>query len=175
MTRKQCYEYIGKRCVVKTESQEAFKKYTGIFAISTKGVEGYTIYSKGGIDSERLMNFLENNITNIYKNKVIILDNASSHKNYEVKNLINKDNHLLYSVPYQHYTNTIEQFFSVLKSKLKKMKGGNFNQLKINVKNALELIPNQTYKNIFKGSYKREVKYVSKKTSRLRKLKKYKL
>ena len=34
--RKHCYETIGKRCIVKTHSQEVFKKYTGIFAISTE-------------------------------------------------------------------------------------------------------------------------------------------
>ena len=49
--RKHCYETIGKRCVIKTHSQEVFKKYTWIFAISTKGVIGYEIYDKGGIDS----------------------------------------------------------------------------------------------------------------------------
>jgi len=31
---------------VKTESQEVFKKYTGIFAISSKGVIGYEVYKK---------------------------------------------------------------------------------------------------------------------------------
>ena len=30
MIRRKCYEELGKRCVVKTESQEIFKKYTGI-------------------------------------------------------------------------------------------------------------------------------------------------
>ena len=46
MIRKKCYEELGKRCVVKTESQEVFKKYTGIFAISSKGVIGYEVYKK---------------------------------------------------------------------------------------------------------------------------------
>jgi hypothetical protein len=36
--RNHCYNELGKRCVIKTQSQEVFKKYTGIFAISTKGV-----------------------------------------------------------------------------------------------------------------------------------------
>ena len=116
LIRKQCYEHIGRKCVVKTESQEVFKKYTGIFAISTKGIEGYKIYDKGGIDSDRLLSFLKENITDKYKKKVIT-----------------------------------------------------------NIKTVLENIPINTYKNIFKGSYKREVKYKPKKQSRLRKPKKYKL
>lgn len=32
--RHHCYSEKGKRCVIKTQSQEVFKKYTGIFAIS---------------------------------------------------------------------------------------------------------------------------------------------
>jgi hypothetical protein len=47
-----------------------------------------TLYNKGGIDSDRL---LEENITSIYKNKVIILDNASSHRNDKIKKVIEKD------------------------------------------------------------------------------------
>jgi hypothetical protein len=38
--RNHCYNEIGKCCVIKTQSQEVFKKYIGIFAISTKGVLG---------------------------------------------------------------------------------------------------------------------------------------
>ena len=34
--RNHCYNEIGKRCVIKTQSQEVFKKYTGIFAISNR-------------------------------------------------------------------------------------------------------------------------------------------
>ena len=36
--RQHCYSEMGKRCVIKTTSQEVFKKYTGIFAITSKGV-----------------------------------------------------------------------------------------------------------------------------------------
>ena len=77
--RHNCYNTIGKRCTLKTQSQEVFKKYTGIFAISTKGVLGWELYEKGGIDTDRLYNFLEKYITNSNKKKLIILDNASCH------------------------------------------------------------------------------------------------
>ena len=60
--RHHCYSYIGKRCD-KTESQEVFKKYTGIFAISTKGVLGWELYEKSGINTDRLVEFLEENIS----------------------------------------------------------------------------------------------------------------
>ena len=98
MIRRKCYEELGKRCIVKTESQEVFKKYTGIFAISTKGVIGYEVYKKGGIDSNRMINFINKFINGKYK--LIILDNAS-HRNQLVKDVIKKYNNLLYAVPYK--------------------------------------------------------------------------
>ena len=86
--------------------------------LSTKGVLGWKLYDKGGINSERLYDFLQEHITNKYKNKLIIMDNASSHRNRKIKDLVNKDNEILYSVAYQDFTNAIENWFSVLKSKL---------------------------------------------------------
>ena len=91
MIRRKCYEELGKRCVVKTESQEVFKKYTGIFAISSKGVIGYEVYKKGGINSNRMIDFINKFINGEYKNKLIILDNASSHRNQKIKDLITKN------------------------------------------------------------------------------------
>ena len=82
--RNHCYSEMGKRCVIKTQSQEVFKKYTGVFAISTKGILGWDLYEKGGINTDRLVDFLEMHITNKYKNKLIILDNASSHRNEKI-------------------------------------------------------------------------------------------
>jgi len=111
--RNHCYSEKGKRCVIKTQSQEVFKKYTGIFAISVNGVVGWDLYEKSGINADRMVEFLEANITNKFKNKLIILDNASSHRNPKVKEVINKDNHLLYAVPYQHFTNSIENYFII--------------------------------------------------------------
>jgi len=164
--RNHCYNEIGKRCTIKTQSQDVFKKYTAIFAISTTGVIGWEMYEKGGIDSDRLYKFIENNITNKYKNKLIILDNASSHRNETIKTLVNKDNQILYSCAYQHYTNCIENYFSVLKSKLKKLEGIKYNELKENIKNVLKIIPKETYMNIFKGSYEREIEYKKKSKSK---------
>jgi len=108
--RNHCYSEKGKRCVIKTQSQEVFKKYTGIFAISVNGVVSWDLYEKSGINADRMVEFLEANITNKFKNKLIILDNASSHRNPKVKEVINKDNHLLYAVPYQHFHYEVRKF-----------------------------------------------------------------
>ena len=90
--------------------KEVFKKYTGIFAISVNGVEGWDLYEKSGINTERLITFLETHITGKYKNKLIILDNASSHRNQQIKDLVNKHNNILYAVPYQHFHYEVRKF-----------------------------------------------------------------
>jgi transposase len=170
--RQHCYSEMGKRCVIKTTSQEVFKKYTGIFAISSKGVIDWDLYEKGGITTDRLIEFLEKNITSKLQNKLIILDNASSHRNERIKELIGKNNHILYAVPYQHFTNSIENYFSMLKSRLQKTEGLKYTDLKANIASVLRNIPKQNYENIFKGAYERNTVYVKHKTRKI-KLKKY--
>ena len=85
MVRSYCRSRLGKRCTIKTHSQEVFKKYTGIFAISTEKCIAYKVYDKGGITAHRLIEFLENEVLKDLSGKVVILDNASSHRNAEVK------------------------------------------------------------------------------------------
>ena len=169
--RNHCYSNKGKRCVIKTQSQEVFKKYTGVFAITVKGVIGWDLYNKGGINTDRLVDFLEEHITGKLKNKLIILDNASSHRNQRIKDLVNKHNNICYAVPYQHFTNSIENFFSMLKSRLQKKNGLSYLNLKQNIEQVITEIPSEKYKNIFKGAYERPEKYVEKnKTRKIRKL-----
>jgi transposase len=173
--RKHCYNKLGKRCVIKTENQEVFKKFTCIMAINSRGCIGWELYEKGGIDSERLLTFLNTHITSRYRNKVIILDNASSHRNPNVKSKIRENNKLLYSVPYQHYTNAIENYFSVLKSKIRNSNLLGYRQLKNGLDGIINQIPSETYKKILKGSYDRQdYTYTKKKSNRERPLKNYK-
>ena len=172
--RHHCYNTIGKRCVIKTQSQEVFKRYTGIFAISVNGVEGYELYEKSGITSDRLLDFLQKFITEKYKNKLIVLDNAPVHRNLKIKELVDKHNKLLYSVPYQHFSNAIENFFSMLKSRLQKEEGITYTDLKRNIQKIITHIPKEYMYNIINGAYKnRDVKYTSCNKTRKRKPKEY--
>ena len=142
-------------------------------AIGTNGIEGWVLYEKGGIDTDRLVDFLEEFITTKYKNKLIILDNASSHRNERIRELINKHNQVLYAVPYQHFTNSIENFFSVFKSKLQKKVGITYQELKSNIKDTVKDIPSEILYRIFQGSYERDEKYKrksSRKTQRRKKV-----
>ena len=174
MKRNHCYNEIGKRCIIKTQSQDVFKKYTAIFAISSKGIEGFELYEKGGIDTTRLKTFLETYILNKYRKKLIILDNASSHRNETIKNLINQANKVLFSVPYQHFTNAIENYFSMFKSRLSKLDGLTYNELKANINKVIKDIPQEKFLNIFKGAYNRKEKYIKSSITRKRKPKNYK-
>ena len=54
------------------------------------------------------------------------------------KELIKKDNNLLYAVSYQHYTNAIEGYFNVLISRLQKKKDLTYTELVNNVKDVLD-------------------------------------
>ena len=51
----------------------------------------------------------------------------------------------MYTVPYQHYTNAIEGYFNVLKSRLQKKKGITYNELVNNLKDVLDEIPIHIY------------------------------
>jgi hypothetical protein len=42
---------------------------------------GWELYEKRGINADRLYEFLKTHIMSEYKDKLIILDNASSHRN----------------------------------------------------------------------------------------------
>lgn len=174
------YSYcpLGKRCAIPTDDNFIFRKYTLLVAISMNGLVGAKIYEKGGMTKERFVDFIDLFIKDKYKNHLIILDNAGSHQNDIVKNkIIQTDNKYLFSIPYQHYTNAIENFFSQLKHYLKLNKpSSSFTQIKTNINNALKNIKKENYKNYIENSYKKkEKREPSKKySSRRRKLKKYK-
>ena len=133
--------------LLQTNNQNVFKKYTGIFAMTTEEILSYTIFFKNGINSKRLVEFL-NTFLSTTKNKLIILDNASSHKNKQVQNAIIKNNSLLYSVPYQHGTQAMEGFSNILKSRLKQKSSDlSYNNLCLNIKNVISEIPKFFYLN----------------------------
>ena len=131
----------------------------------------WDLYEKGGINTDRLIDFLEHNITSKLRNKLIILDNASAHRNERIKALVNKHNNLLYAVPYQHFTNSIENYFSMLKSRLQKLDWLTHAELKENITKTIQNTPKEKYRNIIKGAYERPEKYISKKNN-TRKIKK---
>ena len=85
---------------------------------------------------------------------------------------MNKNNKLLYAVPYQHFKNSIENYFSMMKARLRKIEGLTHSEIKQNISNVIRNIPKEKYENIFKGAYNRNAVYVKNKT-RKNKTKKY--
>ena len=93
--------------------------------------------------SNRLIEFL-NKFLLEQKSKLIILANASCHRTKVVKDLIQLNNNLLYTILYNHRTQAIEGFFNVLRSKFAKKKGFTYE----NIKNVLKEIPQKIYQNL---------------------------
>ena len=79
---------IGKRCVIKTDNNFVFKKFTLLSAISNQKCIGWILYEKGGSTKERFVDFLQNYIFQKYKNYLLVLDNARAHNNNLVKESI---------------------------------------------------------------------------------------
>mgnify|MGYP000674080630 CR=1 FL=1 len=102
--RNHCYSEKGKRCVIKTQSQEVFKKYTGVFAISVGGVVNWDLYEKSGINTDRLIDFLEHNKEQY--SKIFVLWGITSIYRWEM---------------YSNTTNQLEP--CILRSKRSKNKG----------------------------------------------------
>lgn len=142
------YGPLGKRCIIPTDDNFIFRKYTLLVAISMNGIVGAKIYEKGGMTKERFVDFIDLFIKDKYKDHLIILDNAGSHQNDLVKNkIIQTGNKYLFSIPYQPKTNAIENFFSQLKHYLRLNKpSSSFNQIKTNIKDALKNIKKKIIK-----------------------------
>ncbi len=152
-----CRNTIGKRCKKITKSNEVFKKYTLIMAIRYDGVVGWELYKKGGIDSKRYIKFLNKHILKKYKNKLILMDNASSHRNQKVKDtIVNSNNDYVYILPYQHGLNIIEISFNQLKYYMKMDELMNFDEIKKSIKDSIKKINKENYINYFKGTYNKK-------------------
>lgn len=172
-----CRNDLGKRCIIKTDDNSVFKKYSLVVAISNKKCLGYKLYENGAVNAERFNDFLIEIVKNT-KNKLIILDNGQIHKKENVKNTIsNSDNKLLYTCPYHPRLNTIEQWFNQVKHYIKQDKPKNFNSLKESLKNSINKIKKEHYENYFIYAYNKKSykdKKESKKSSKYRKPKIYK-
>jgi hypothetical protein len=104
---------LGKRCVIKTNENYIFRKFTLLCAINNFKCIGYKLYNDNGMTKEKFVDFLKENIFEKYKNNLIILDNAGSHNNEYVKNaIIENRNHFLFTLPYTPKINCIEGYFN---------------------------------------------------------------
>jgi transposase len=170
---------LGKRCVIKTNDNYVFRKFSLLVAINNSKCVGHTLYEKGGMTKERFVEFLEKFVFNKYKKHLIILDNAGSHNNQYVKEAITKSgNKYLFAIPYTPMTNSpIENYFNQIKHHMKlNNKVLKFDELKVEIKNAIKLVKKENYENYFTYAYKKQdlSKTERKSLTLKRKLKNYK-
>ena len=110
---------LGKRCVMKTKDNRVFKKYTLVVAMNSKGIIGWILYEKGGMNTERMIEFLKKYVLK-KRNNLIIMDNSPSHKSLKIREEICKTtNTLQFSIPYKPKTNAVESWFNQFKHYLK--------------------------------------------------------
>ena len=173
-----CRNELGKRCIIKTDDNAVFTKYSLVVAITNNKCIGYTLYQKGAVNSDRFNEFIKD-ICDSFKNKLIILDYGQIHKKESTRKIIkDSGNYLLYTCPYHPRLNAIEQFFSQMKHYLKLYKSKNYNELTINLKKSIKNIKKYHYKNYFIYAYNKDFykgKKNSKKSSKYRISKIYKV
>ena len=168
---------LGKRCVMKTTDNRVFKKYTLIVAMNSNGIIGWILYEKGGMNTERMIDFLKKYVLK-KKNNLIIMDNSPSHKSLKIRDEISKTtNTLQFSVPYRPKTNAVESWFNQFKYYFKLDSSHlSFDSLKNHISNIISGISKKHYLAYIKYAYEsKDVrKYVPKKSTRRKELKNYK-
>lgn len=83
---------LGRLCIHRNSSNAVFKKYTLLLAVNSTEIVGWVLYEDGGTNIQRMKDFIAEQITNRYRNHLVIMDNAGSHRNTEVLNEVNKNN-----------------------------------------------------------------------------------
>ena len=150
MMKEYCREVKGKRCYVRTTDNIVFRKFTAIIAINTKGLVGYKVYDKGGINTDRFLAFIKEKILDKNKGKLLLFDNAREHCSKKVLDeIIKSGNDYVFNVPYNPKSNPIESYFSQIKHYIKLDVPMSFNSLKISLEKAMSKVSKSNYKKYF--------------------------
>lgn len=151
-----CREKIGDRCIIKTDDNSVFEKYSLLVAICNSKCLGYKLYENGAVNSVRFDDFMTKLCINV-KNKLIILDNGQIHKKESTKKIIkDSSNYLVYTCPYHPRLNCIEQWFNQLKHYIKHDKPNNYNELKNSLVSSILKIKKEHYENYFTYAYNKD-------------------
>jgi transposase len=79
------------------------------------------------------------------------MDNASCHRNENVKDFITKSkNDFVYILPYHHYMNPIEKFFNQLKYYMKRDEPMSYDLIKKSIRTSIKYIELKTKEDIEK-------------------------
>lgn len=140
MSRNYGRGKVGRRVYEYTKDNVVFQKKTLLVAINTQGVVSWKLYDKGGMTSDRMVDFLQEMLRN-RKNTVVLMDNAPAHSAKRVREFVQATgNELIYSVPYSPQTNPIEEYFNQLKHYIRKEKARSLQELDTAIRNAMATI-----------------------------------
>ena len=124
--------------LIKPTSSQRHPNHTVLAAVSNKKIIAYQIM-KGSCNKRRYVAFLKNSlIPKLAGNKYVLLaDNLSYHHSKIVKNLVeNSNGKCFYTPPYSPDNNPIENVFSVIKSKVRKINAWTQHEMCESIHNA---------------------------------------
>jgi len=138
-------------------------------------IDDLTLYKTGGSDHARLIEFLDGILKN-KTGKIILMANASCHRNQLVKDFITKSkNDYVHILAYNHSQNPIEAYFNQLKHYIRKEEPMSYDNINGAITKCICLIDKKSYINYFNASLKKTKKKSNKMKSRFhRKSKIYK-
>lgn len=122
MHLKYGYSLKGQKAVTITNPKSI--NYSLIAAISMKGIHSFQIF-KGGVKSQDFNGFmvkllLHLNLHEQEKDIVFFMDNASIHKNFDLRQELATQITIIYNAPYSPFLNPIEECFSLWKYLVRK-------------------------------------------------------
>ena len=146
------YSKKGKKIISYEKSNPI--KYSLLMAITNKGILEYEIH-KENINGEKYFLFIRNKILPYAKNKYILADNIGFHKSKKViEEMKENKSKALFIPPYSPEFNSIENVFSIIKSKFRYALSGSNNKKDESVKilkTIIEEMKNTNFENIYKN------------------------
>ena len=155
LDRKRARCYIGQRCTKKTDDNIIFQRFSLLVAISPKGIETCHL-KKGAIVAEDIQLVVKSLLSRKKNKKLVIMDNAPSHKKGMENTIQNMAHELLYILPYTHYLNPIENFFNQLKHFIKDKVPMNEQEIKESIQYVISKIRPEQLKRYFLNAYEPE-------------------
>lgn len=124
-----------------------------LLAITNKKTVAYKLI-KGPVKGAHIRDFIMNDVIKTDTNKILFMDNASSHKNKQLRLDMEKSNNkIVFNVTYSPQTNPIEYINNVVKDKLKKQHIENIEGLESKLDKIVKKINEKIYVNCFRKAY----------------------
>jgi len=114
------YCHLSKKLQYYVDINKIRIKKSLIVAINKKEVIKYEMFENKNVNGELFLKFIKE-LTEKYKNKIILMDNINFHKSkLVIETIKNSNNKVLFIPPYSPEFNPIEKLFSVFKNYINK-------------------------------------------------------